>query len=300
MDPVYLVSPSSAVPEDAPWDLALSQLRLQGWHPVIDRDARKRHLRFAGTDRQRAAAICRAATQSQARMVMMTRGGYGWMRLLPHLDLDALAEAGKFWVGFSDATAFHLAMFGHSATQTWAGPAMLDDFARESLDETTCGCLRNAYQGELKALGFAVRGQKRGQPALEERGPLWGGNLSMVCAMLGSRWLPKAPSGGIFFLEDAGEHPYRIERMLLQLLYSGVIDAQKAVLLGGFNQYRLSERDRGYDLKHAIEWIRKQTNVPILEGLPFGHTSVKLTLPHGRRIGLATEAQTAYLLLEDD
>jgi muramoyltetrapeptide carboxypeptidase len=122
----------------------------------------------------------------------------------------------------------------------------------------------------------------------------------MVCAMLGSRWLPKAPSGGIFFLEDAGEHPYRIERMLLQLLYSGVIDAQKAVLLGGFNQYRLSERDGGYDLKHAIEWIRKQTHVPILEGLPFGHTSVKLTLPHGRRIGLATEAQTAYLLLEDD
>jgi len=298
-DAIYLVSPSSAVPDDAPWDLALSQLRLHGWDPLIDRDARKQHQRFAGTDRQRANALLRAAAQPQARMVMMTRGGYGLMRLLPLLDWTTLASAGKFWVGFSDATAFHLAMLGRTQTETWAGPALLDDFGHEATDQNTCDCLREAYEGRLKILGFSLRGQSKTAPPLDERGILWGGNLSMVCAMLGSHWLPHAPSKGILFLEDVGEHPYRIERMLLQLLYSGVIDSQRAVLLGEFTNYRLSERDRGYDLRQALGWVRKQTRVPILEGLPFGHTPLKLTLPHGRRIGLATEARKAYLLLED-
>jgi len=287
------------VAPDAPWDLALSQLRRHGWQPVVDRDARKQHQRFAGTDRQRAAAFSRACTQTHARMVMFTRGGYGLMRLLPQLDWTALAAADKFWVGFSDATAFHLAMLGHANIETWAGPALLDDFACEAPDETTSDCLREAYEGRLQAVGFPIRGLPRGRPALEERGTLWGGNLSIVCAMLGSRWMPKPPADGVLFLEDVGEHPYRIERMLVQLLYSGVIDAQKAVLLGTFNNYRLTDRDKGYDLRHAIAWVRKETRVPILEGLPFGHGERKVTLPHGRRVRLATQGRSAFLLLND-
>jgi len=297
--PVYLISPAGAIEDQAPYDLALQQLRRHGWHAIEDRAVRAQWQRFAGTDTQRLMAVQRAARQDKARMVMMTRGGYGWMRLLPSLCFKTLADAGKFWVGFSDTTAFHLAMLGTTQSICWAGPMLLDDFGRQEVDETTSGCLREAFEGQLEALGFRFRACAPSEARLDERGVLWGGNLSMVCAMLGSPWLPQAPQGGILFLEDVGEHPYRIERMLLRLLYEGILDSQKAVLLGSFNGYSPVVNDRGYDLKAALSWIARRAKVPVLEGLPFGHRQGKISLPHGARVGLATEGRQAFLLFDD-
>ena len=92
----------------------------------------------------------------------------------------------------------------------------------------------------------------------------------------------------ILFLEDINEHPYRIERMLLQLLEAGVLNTQKAIILGHFNQYRLYEVDRGYQLESAIRFIRERLDkrIPILTGLPFGHVKDKLTLPVGGQVNL--------------
>ena len=89
--------------------------------------------------------------------------------------------------------------------------------------------------------------------------------------------------GGILFLEDVNEHPYRIERMLMQLLEAGVLANQAAILLGSFSAYRLYDNDRGYSLQSAIEAIRKRLphSIPILTDLPFGHQADKLTLPVG-------------------
>jgi muramoyltetrapeptide carboxypeptidase len=89
--------------------------------------------------------------------------------------------------------------------------------------------------------------------------------------------------GGILFLEDVNEHPYRIERMLTQLLDAGVLANQSAILFGGFSAYRLYDNDRGYNLDSAIEAIRKRlpSHIPILTNLPFGHQAEKLTLPVG-------------------
>ena len=90
------------------------------------------------------------------------------------------------------------------------------------------------------------------------------------------------------FLEDVNEHPYRIERMLMQLLDAGVLGNQAAILLGGFSAYRLYENDKGYSLERAIEAIRKRLpeSIPILTGLPFGHQANKLTLPVGAQTAL--------------
>lgn len=295
---VYLISPSGAIEDQAPYSLAMQQLINHGWTPYADPGLKARWQRFAGTDTQRIGALERAAKQSKARMVMMTRGGYGWMRLLPRLNFKALADADKFWVGFSDTTAFHLAMLGTTSSVTWAGPMLLDDFGQQEVDETTSGCLREAFEGKLEVLGFRYKSCTPNMAALDERGVLWGGNLSMVCGMIGSPWLTKAPEAGILFLEDVGEHPYEIERMLLRLLYSGIIDAQKAVLLGSFNGYSLRSNDRGYTLQKVFRWIASQTKVPLLEGLPFGHQQGKVCLPHGMRLGLATEGRQAFLLLD--
>lgn len=292
---IYLISPSGAVADAAHAEKAAATLTALGHPTRFDRAALRVRQRFAGTDAERAAAFARAAAQP-APVVMITRGGYGLTRLLPALDFKALARAGKHWVGLSDFTAFQLAMLAQARAVTWAGPALLDDFAVESpeeVDPVTLGAFREALAGALEMVGFPASGPKD----VDERGTLWGGNLSMVCALLGTPWWPKI-KGGILFLEEVNEHPYRVERMLIQLLQAGVIDAQRAVILGHINRYRLAPHDRGYDLPAVLRWIRNQTRVPILTGLPFGHERPKLMLPHGATVGLATSGRTAWLVFD--
>jgi muramoyltetrapeptide carboxypeptidase len=294
--PVYLISPSSAIAADAPLELALANLRAAGFAPRLDRAARKVRQRFAGSDVERAGAFARAAAQ-HARIVMITRGGYGMTRILPMLDFEALAASGKQWVGLSDFTAFHLAMLARAGAATWAGPALLDDFVApdgDTLDEVTVDGFREAMDGLLEAVGFRCSGPS----GVEARGTLWGGNLSIVCNLLGTPWFPQV-RGGILFLEDVNEHPYRVERMLSQLLHAGVLDQQAAILLGYFNRYRLTDADRGFDMPSVVRWLRANTRTPVITGLPFGHASPKLTLPHGARVALATEGRTCYLVLDE-
>jgi muramoyltetrapeptide carboxypeptidase len=120
---------------------------------------------------------------------------------------------------------------------------------------------------------------------------LWGGNLTVLAGLIGTPYFPSTQQtqNGILFLEDVNEHPYRIERMLMQLLDTGVLSNQSAILLGGFSAYRLYDNDKGYSLERAIEAIRTRLpqEIPILTGLPFGHQANKLTLPVGAQANLS-------------
>jgi muramoyltetrapeptide carboxypeptidase len=100
----------------------------------------------------------------------------------------------------------------------------------------------------------------------------------------------------VLFLEDVGEHPYRIERMLAQLLHAGVLARQKAVVLGQFTEYQLSPHDKGYAMTKVVEWLRSQLKVPVLTGLPFGHVPTKVLLPVGAKVDLLVEGRDALLL----
>jgi muramoyltetrapeptide carboxypeptidase len=116
----------------------------------------------------------------------------------------------------------------------------------------------------------------------------------MVNSMLGTRHFPRI-KGGVLFLEDVNEHPYRVERSLLQLAQAGVLDAQKAVLLGAFSDFRKSPLDRGYTLKSALAHLRSVVQVPVLGGLPFGHVPTKVSLPVGARVTLAVQGRDAFV-----
>src|SRR5690606_3001947 len=105
--------------------------------------------------------------------------------------------------------------------------------------------------------------------------------------------------GGILFLEDVGEHPYRIERMLTQLLHAGVLARQNAIVLGRFTEYRTASHDNGYDLGSVVKWLRSACKVPVVTGLPYGHVRVKATLPVGAPVGIAMERDMAYLVLRE-
>jgi muramoyltetrapeptide carboxypeptidase len=126
--------------------------------------------------------------------------------------------------------------------------------------------------------------------------PLWGGNLSVLASLLGTPYFPQVKAG-VLFLEDVGEHPYRIERMLTQLLHAGVLAKQKAVLMGQFSNYKLvSAHDKGFKLVTVVEWLRGQIKAPVLTGLPFGHVATKVLLPVGAKVDLVTQGRDALMV----
>ncbi|MBN9403595.1 MAG: tRNA adenosine(34) deaminase TadA [Burkholderiales bacterium] len=290
---IYLISPSGAVADPAALDLAVERLRALGFRVAVDRTALAVHERFAGTDKQRLASIQRALKQKHP-VVMATRGGYGLSRLLPHIDWRAVADSGKTFIGQSDFTAFSLALLARTGAVSLAGPTAIFDFGGKKVDDLTQALFQETLSGELEILSF----ESPDADPVDARGVLWGGNLAMVASLVGTPYLPDV-KGGILFLEDVSEHPFRIERMLTQLWHAGVLEKQHAIVLGQFTDYRLAPHDKGYDLDSVVRWLRKTVRVPVVTGLPYGHVKVKATLPVGARVGIATEDGMAHLVLRE-
>jgi muramoyltetrapeptide carboxypeptidase len=111
---------------------------------------------------------------------------------------------------------------------------------------------------------------------------------------MGTPYFPEI-KGGILFLEDVGEHPYRIERMFTQLLYSGVLARQKAIVMGQFTEFKLVPHDRGFKLQSVVDWLRTRVKIPVLTNLPYGHVATKVLLPVGAKSDLSVEGREALL-----
>jgi len=305
MTRLTLFSPAGVVVQAAPLRLAAKRLKALGFMVQIDPAALARHQRFAGDDDTRLAALHRIAVDAPG-IALASRGGYGLTRLLDRIDWTLIAqsiERGTRWVGQSDLTALQLGLLaqprvGRGAVApivTWAGPLACEDFGRPDeaggVDEVTRDCFLEAMSGALEAVGFRT---ETGFDGLEASGTLWGGNLCIVNSLLATKHFPRI-KGGVLFLEDVNEHPYRIERNLLQLHQAGVLDAQKAILLGQFSAWRKAPHDRGFSLKTVVAHLRSLTRTPILTGLPFGHVPTKVTLPVGARVTLAVQGRDALV-----
>ena len=296
-----LYTPAGVLVKSAPLTLAAKRLKALGFEVRIDESARARYQRFGGDDDTRLAALHRVATEAPD-IALATRGGYGLTRLLDRIDwklINHSIEHGTRWVGQSDITTLQMGLLAHrqggSDAITWAGPLACDDFGRADeaggVDEVTRDCFVEAMSGALEAVGFRT---EAGFDGLQARGTLWGGNLCMVNSMLGTKYFPRI-KGGVLYLEDVNEHPYRIERNLLQLHQAGVLDAQRAVVLGEFSAWRKAPHDRGFSLKTVVAHLRSLTKTPILTGLPFGHVPTKVTMPVGARVTLLVDGRNVLI-----
>ncbi|UIF84637.1 muramoyltetrapeptide carboxypeptidase [Cupriavidus sp. UYPR2.512] len=281
-----------------PHDVAIAArgcawLRHHGYHMTNPDVLARRYLRFGGTDAERLADLHAIGTGAPHALTLAVRGGYGIARLLTQVDFARIAAqasaSGTPIVGHSDFTAFQLAYLAATGGVTFAGPMLLADFGAEVVDpfmwEHFEGILRNpAYSVDVAAP------QSGGQPfSGSVQGTLWGGNLAMLCSLLGTPFMPQV-EGGVLFLEDINEPPYRVERMLIQLQQAGVLGAQRAIVLGDFSNYRVTDYDNGYDMDAVVAYLRDQLPAPVLTGLPFGHCARKLTLPVGAQVRLAARA----------
>jgi muramoyltetrapeptide carboxypeptidase len=275
-------------------DRATRLLTSLGHRVECDPTVRGRWQRFAATDDARLAALERVAQAADSDVIVMLRGGYGFTRLIPRLDFGDLRAARKRWIGHSDFTAFQLAALATAGMVTFAGPMAAYDFGSQSASAYT---LEQCF-GVLQNDEWIAECGLDGPADVGCSGTLWGGNLALVAHLVGTRYLPDV-EGGILFLEDVGEHPYRVERMLYQLLHAGVLARQRAILLGAFTEYTLNANDGGYDLDTAIAHVRERLEVPLYTGLPFGHVPDKLTLPVGGRCTLDARDGRATLRFSD-
>jgi muramoyltetrapeptide carboxypeptidase len=289
-----IVAPSGAM--ESPQLLPKAALRLSklGFEVQIDPQCQQIDQRFAGSDAIRAQAFEQAILDADVDVVMAARGGYGAHRILPLLDWAKLAKAvrqqGKQVIGHSDFTAVELALLRHGAPSL-AGPCAGVDFGGEQLNTLMkTQFVQTVNHGNQ---GFTLSIKAKQQQTFNAQGLLWGGNLAMLCSLLGTPYFPKASqiAGGILFLEDTNERPFRIERMLNQLHLAGVLGAQSAVLWGDFGKPVAAPYDRGYGLPSVLNYLRTVLAVQVATGLPFGHVPKKATLPIGRQVRLHTDAK---------
>ena len=298
MSHIYIYSPSSAVRDKASFKRGIKRLQAQGHQVEVDPDALSSHMRFAGDDETRLNAFARAAA-SGANIAMISRGGYGLTRLLTKLPYKAIAKSidnGTQYVGLSDFTAFQLAVYAKTQRITWQGPALGEDFGPEhESDDIMQACFDDLCLEQGEGTGWRMPVDAIQKTVKVNNAVLWGGNLAVLTSLLGTPYFPLLKKG-VLFLEDVGEHPYKIERMLTQLFNAGVLQSQKAIVFGQFTSYKLISHDKGFKLKTVIDRLQIQLKIPVLTGLPFGHVPTKVLLPIGAKVDLATEGRDAFIV----
>lgn len=272
---IGLIAPSGQVINTDALDQAVAYFQARGWRVVAPAAVKRVHQRFAGTDAARVAALHAMAMRDDVDIVMAVRGSYGLSRLLGQIDYALLAKSGKCFIGHSDFTALLSAAHAQAGVAGWSGPMSCADFH----DPVSAFTEQHFWQ-------MVEHGHDRievdggGSGAFEAKGTLWGGNLAMLASLVGTPYFPKI-RGGILYVEDINEHPFRVERMLLQLHHAGILKQQKALLLGDFSAYKLAPNDNGYDFATMVTYLRATLGIPVFTGLPFGHVRDKLTLPFG-------------------
>lgn len=295
---IYIYSPSGAVRDKAAFRRGVRFLEKNGCDVEVDVSALNSHQRFAGDDQTRVDAVARAAA-SGADIALITRGGYGLTRVLGELPYAALAKAidqGTRFVGFSDFTALQLALLTKTGRPTWAGPALCEGFGAPEPDDVMVDCFFDVVNRQGEGVGWRL--PKASDTFNVSGAMLWGGNLTTLCSLLGTPFFPSVDNG-ILFIEDVGEHPYRVERQLIQLLHSGVLSKQQALVFGQFTDYKLTGHDRGFKIQTVVERLQQQLRVPLFTNLPFGHVPTKVMLPVGRIVDMSVEGRDALLVWGD-
>jgi len=280
-DRAALISPSSHQGRSPTSYLPDSVLLLTGWGLEVEPlpSPEPRHLFFAGNDADRAEAFQRLYLDPDIRALFVSRGGYGAARILPLLDAKRIAAAPpKAVVGFSDATALFCYLHAVARIQTIHGPALAAPGAltsgkhQENLSALNRMLFEPGFRPEFAIQHFA--GPVLASPL---RGRVIGGCLSVLGTMIGTPWVPE-PRGAILFLEDVGEPPYRIDRMLTHLRLAGLFEGLRAIVFGHLE--RCDEDPPGL-LHEALKDALGGLGIPVFTDMQAGHGEPNLAFPLG-------------------
>ena len=301
-DGVGIFSPAGATFERQDLDIVIDAVRGLGLQPILGQHVLARYGGLAGPDRDRAADLNAFFADDRVKLLLPVRGSWGSNRILPYLDYDLIRRHPKILVGFSDITALLLGIYARTGLVTFHGPNGLTSWRQLQVDWFR----RALFQGEaivfenppapgdsdrLMATENRIQTISPGQA----RGPLIGGNLSVLCALVGSSYFPDC-TGAILFVEDIGEAPYRIDRLLGQLQLSGVLEKLAGFVFG---QCPGCAPGAGYGALTLEEILRDRIaplGIPAFSGAYLGHVENIATLPLGLPVAIDAARGSITLL----
>ncbi len=289
---IGIVAPASAPPDPKAIDRSVAVLEGLGFKVKLAPNARKRRGFLAGSDRERAADLMNMFQDARVKAILCVRGGYGTARLLSLLDFPTIARNPKIFIGYSDITSLHCAFLEKSNLISFHGPMLNSDFIKKDLPDFTLQSFLKTLM-QPSAAGSIRQGCKKQTVSILRRGtasgPLLGGNLSLLCACLGTTFQPSFKNKILFF-EDLDEAPYRFDRMLTQLLNAGLLQQVAGVAVGINANCFDPKAKRTKEYRQTVEDVLKERllplKVPVVTGLPFGHIPLNATLPIGVRATL--------------
>lgn len=295
MNLFHLIAPSGYCINQKAAALGIQRLEAQGHRVLNQQVVTRRQQRFAGTEAERAEDINALATLAgNNKIVMPVRGGYGVSRLLDKIDWPALAARQQheplLICGHSDFTAIQIALLCEGVI-TFSGPMIAGNFGAETLNDFTVDHFWRALRNPEFTVEWAGHG-----PECVTEGTVWGGNLALLVSLIGTPWLPNIENG-ILVVEDINEHPFRVERMLLQLFHAGILSRQNAIVLGSFSGAEPNDYDDGYDIPVMVDYLQSRLAIPVISGLDFGHEQRTVTLPLGAKGRLVHNGVTTTLSL---
>lgn len=297
-----VIAPASAPPDPKAVDRAIAALEKLKFKVKLAKNVHKRHGFLAGTDRERAADLMQMFTDRKVDGIICVRGGYGTARLLPRLDYSVIKRHAKVFIGYSDLTSLHCAFLRKSNLICFHGPMLNSDFAHEDMPVFTTqsflrtlarpeapGDIMAGYEGHVKTLRRGVA-----------NGPLLGGNLSLLCASLGTPWQPVFRRRILFF-EDVDEVPYRFDRMLTHLLNAGLLQQVAGIAIGSNKNCFDPKAKTAKEYRQTLEDVFRERllplRVPVAMDFPFGHVPLNATLPLGAQATL--DATNGRLLVTE-
>jgi len=291
-DTIALIAPASAPPDPKAVDHSVAALEEMGFKVKLGRNVRKRWGFLAGKDRERAGDLMRMFTDRKVRGIICLRGGYGTPRLLPLLDYRAIRENPKVFIGFSDITALHCAFLKKSNLLSFHGPMAASHFIKKDYPQFWRNNLLKLVTEPIAA-GSICRGYTGKTSSILRRGTasgkLIGGNLSLLCTLLGTPYQPSFRKRILFF-EDVDENPYRMDRLLTHLLNAGMLQQVAGIAVGVCENCADPKAKTAGEYRQSLEDVLKERllslNVPVVIGLPFGHVPHNATLPVGGRATL--------------
>ena len=291
-DTVGIIAPASAPPDPKAVDRAAKALEKFGFKPKLAKNVRARHGFLAGGDRERAADVMQMFADKKVKAIICLRGGYGSARLLDRLDYEIIRRIPKIFSGYSDITSLHCALAKKVNLISFHAPMLNGGLQVKDLAEFTRGSFFRTVM-EAKAAGSICDGYDKKNISILRggvaEGRLIGGNLSVLCAAIGT---PFAPSfkGKILFFEDISEKPYRLDRMLTQLLNAGILQQATGVAVGVNSDCNDPDAKPGGEYRQSAADVMAERlaalRVPVVTGLPFGHVDLNATIPVGARAKL--------------
>ena len=300
-DTIGVISPASPSEKKSEINRAVETLEEWGYKVVVGRNVNKTKGFVAASEEERASAFNEMFRRDDIDAVFVTQGGYGSAQIIRLIDFEAVKKSPKIFTGFSDITSLHLALHKFSDLVTFHGPGM-SRFNSEELTDYTKEYFFKAVS-ENEPIGNIPLADKKkwlhtfGKGVAE--GQLIGGNLTLICASLGTPYAIDTKDK-ILLIEDVDTEPWIFDHMLSHLRNAGCLDQVKGIVVGECHNCVPFKHDPGFycdtSLEDVLEYYLKPLDIPVLYGLPFGHTKDLATLPLGVSARLDADRKTFEIL----